>query len=289
MLQLSLEPYSLEEQCARILELLLSIPHFSHNARGAIYLVEDDPTLLIRKAQQGFPESEVLPCLRIPFGQCLCGQAAGDKGTVYTALDHYEGTRHCEGSFPHGHYCVPILLRGKTLGLINIYIREGHKRIGGEDAFLLAVAQTLAGIIDRYQAGQKLKSLEDQLHEAEKMAALWRLTENMAHEIRNPLMAIGGFTRRMEKQFPDGTKERKTIDLIVGEVKRIEKIMQEVESLSETGPLVLREGLLEAAAESVLRVRAKELTELGIRLQKNMPLCPRFFSIGIKLKRPLKI
>lgn len=268
MLRISLEALSLEEQCQRILELFLSIPHFSLNSRGAIYLVEENSEILVMKAQQGFPESDILPCKQITFGQCLCGQAADAKNIVFTDLMHPGETKHCEGSLPHGHYCVPILLRDKTLGLINIWVKEGHKRIVGEDVFLSAVAQTMAGIIDRYQTDQKMKGLQVQLLKAEKMAALGRLTANIAHEIRNPLTVIGGFARRLERGFPEETKEKKALDLILTEVHRLEGILKNVLSLSETAPPVLAKGLIHETIDTALKTKEEQLGKQGIAVQK---------------------
>jgi signal transduction histidine kinase len=58
------------------------------------------------------------------------------------------------------------------------------------------------------------------------MAALGELAARVAHEIRNPLISIGGFARRLEKKLDDDTKEYAKI--IVNEVTRLEVILKEI-------------------------------------------------------------
>jgi signal transduction histidine kinase len=54
---------------------------------------------------------------------------------------------------------------------------------------------------------------------------LGRLTAYITHEIRNPLTAVGGFARRLEKKLTDGSPEKEYASVIINEVSRLERIL----------------------------------------------------------------
>jgi PAS domain S-box-containing protein len=72
----------------------------------------------------------------------------------------------------------------------------------------------------------ELRTLRERVIHSERMAALGELAARVAHEIRNPLISIGGFARRLEKKLTDDTKEYAKI--IVNEVSRLENILKEI-------------------------------------------------------------
>jgi signal transduction histidine kinase len=58
------------------------------------------------------------------------------------------------------------------------------------------------------------------------MAALGEVAARVAHEIRNPLVSLGGFAKRLEKRLDGGLKEY--ADIIAKEVERLETILNEI-------------------------------------------------------------
>jgi PAS domain S-box-containing protein len=169
LLELSLEPLSLEEQLARCLDVLLSVPWIALESKGSIFLVEDDPAVLVMKAQRGLSESLLAGCARVPVGRCLCGRAAATRQIVYAdCVDDRHDLRY-SGMLPHGHYCVPILSDHSLLGVINLYVKEGHEKTSDEERFLTAVAHVLAGIVKRKQAEESLRGRDAQLIAAQRI------------------------------------------------------------------------------------------------------------------------
>ncbi|MEW6738724.1 MAG: GAF domain-containing protein [Nitrospirota bacterium] len=158
LLSLSLEGTSLEEFLKRALRLILSIPWLAFESKGCIFLAEDDSDFLIMKAQRGLNESLKETCSRLPIGRCLCGRAAFTRQIQFAdCLDDRHEVRY-EGIVNHGHYSVPILFSDKLLGVINIYVKEGHPRNQREEAFLTSIANALSEAIKRRQAEEMLNA-----------------------------------------------------------------------------------------------------------------------------------
>jgi len=58
----------------------------------------------------------------------------------------------------------------------------------------------------------------------ENVRILGAISEEVAHEIRNPLVSIGGFAKRLKRKFPDLPEG----DIILRESQRLEKILQRI-------------------------------------------------------------
>ncbi len=158
--RLSLEDLSPVDYVDRALDIILSIPWLAHQdeAAGCIFLVdESEPGFLLMKAERGLVEASRKACKKLAFGQCLCGKAAEDRKIIFTSHAGGEHGLRCHDDSLHGHYCVPILTtREQTLGVINLRIREGHRRSEREDQSLTAIANTLAIGLQRKRAEERL-------------------------------------------------------------------------------------------------------------------------------------
>ena len=185
VLSTSLEDIPLEMFLKKTLTIILSVPWLSFESSGCIHLVENDPDVLIMRALHNLPEDLKEACASVPFGKCICGQAALTQKIQFA--DHINN-RHdiCgKGIPPHGHYAAPIIFGGRTLGVINIYLSEWHIRDRKEEDFLETIANTLAGIIVRRQSENLLKKSQERLYEAQRIAHIgnwdWGVVTNMLH------------------------------------------------------------------------------------------------------------
>ena len=276
MLKISLEPLSLEDQFDRILDLILNVPRLSLQSKGAIFLKDPKREVLTLKAQHGFTGSDSLPCTEVPLGHCLCGKAAATSKLIYAQDMGDLHEIHDAEMFPHGHYCVPIASGKNLYGLLNIYLKQGHKRSNREEDFLTAVANTLAAIIVRDRSEQEKKDLQQQLSQAEKLAALGRFTANVAHEIRNPLTSVGGFARRLNKTIPAATKEKEYAAIIIAEVTRLEKILNNVLSFSRDSTPNITENDLAEVLEHVLLINKDLFRGENIEVKRSLENIPGF-------------
>lgn len=71
--------------------------------------------------------------------------------------------------------------------------------------------------------------LEIELSNAKKLSQLGKLSATVAHEIRNPLIAIGGYAARVKRKFLEGDQtDIGNLEIIIEEVKRLERIVNEI-------------------------------------------------------------
>ncbi|MBF0422325.1 MAG: GAF domain-containing protein [Magnetococcales bacterium] len=165
-LSIALEPWSLEEQLEHMLALMLSIPGLELLNKGAIFLVDERTEGLKLIVSRGFSDFQTAMCSNIPPGYCLCGRAAMTKKIVFTShVDDLHDVRY-EEMRDHGHYCIPILSQRRLLGVINTYVPAAHRREEIEEDFLLAIASTVAGLIERKRGELALQKAHEDLDAA---------------------------------------------------------------------------------------------------------------------------
>ncbi len=74
------------------------------------------------------------------------------------------------------------------------------------------------------------RALQEKLLKTQRLATLGHVVAEITHEIKNPLMLIGGFARRLLKSTAEENNLNK-LDLIVQEVGRLEKLLEELKDI----------------------------------------------------------
>lgn len=81
--------------------------------------------------------------------------------------------------------------------------------------------------------------MEKRLLQNERLAAVGQTVAQVAHEIKNPLMIIGGFSRQIRKTLSDEKAVRK-LDLIFEEIGRLERLVADLGDFTKQYRLVKR-------------------------------------------------
>lgn len=228
----SLEDIPLELILQKALNIMLTVPMLSFEPIGSIHLVEEDPEILVMKARYNLPGPLIKLCAHVSFGTCLCGLAAQTREIQFS--DHID-ERHeirFEGFYPHGHYVIPILFGGRTLGVINIFLKEGHSRNPKEEEFLRTVADTLAGIIVRRKTEEEKNKIHAQLLQAQKMEVVGRLGGGIAHDFNNILTAMIGYGQLLKMKMKEDDPLRTYADHILSLSDRAADLTQSLLAFS---------------------------------------------------------
>ncbi len=112
------------------------------------------------------------------------------------------------------------------------------------------------------------KKYEKELQEKERMAVLGEMALGVAHEIKNPLTSVKGFTQMLQRSSSDNGREAKYLNLIDSELNRVNKLLNELLVYGGRAPLQLtREDLEHMLAEMIEKF---QLTHPQIRFKKRM-------------------
>ncbi len=112
----------------------------------------------------------------------------------------------------------------------------------------------------------ELKKLKTTLGNAEKMLALGELSATLAHEIKNPIISIGGFANRLKKKLPPDSPHLFYIDYIINEVSTLEELIHTILCYSEDWELELRPEELNSIVGETLHIFTEACSGLDIRL-----------------------
>ncbi len=115
-----------------------------------------------------------------------------------------------------------------------------------------------------FQEIQRLKKLEREKMEAERWASLGRMVEEIAHQIRNPITSIGGYTKRLLQASPSARKARAYLDRILRETERLEVMMYRLEEYIKIPRPNFRREKIQTLAEAALQTVSNEMEQQGI-------------------------
>jgi diguanylate cyclase (GGDEF)-like protein/PAS domain S-box-containing protein len=181
LLRLSFTDTPLASQLASALEIIIKTPWLPLMAKGGIFLVDPSHAeTLTLVAQKNMDPSHQGQCATIRFGQCLCGKAAQERTFIFT--QHHPDCPATQNKLDHGHYILPILQQKNLVGIMMLYAEAGHPTNPAERKFLETITNTLALLIERQQASDRLRFSEANLAKAEQISQLgywdWHIPEN---------------------------------------------------------------------------------------------------------------
>ena len=132
---------------------------------------------------------------------------------------------------------------------------------------LFDTAGNFLGTVHIVRDISELKKLREKLAMSQRMAALGEVAAKVAHEIRNPLVSIGGFSRRLEKKLDGNLKEYASI--ITREVTRLEEILRDILSFVKEVRVKKEEVDAVTILEDVVSLFNNEIKRKGIVVERD--------------------
>ena len=115
-----------------------------------------------------------------------------------------------------------------------------------------------------FQEIQHLKKLEREKLEFQRWESLGRMVEEIAHQVRNPIVSIGGYTQRLRKTSPSSSKGQTYLDQILQETRKLERMIQRVEDYVHIPQPAFERESVQSVVEGALQPIAKEAMEEGV-------------------------
>lgn len=113
---------------------------------------------------------------------------------------------------------------------------------------------------------REVKRLQKELRRREKLAAVGNLAAGVAHEIRNPLSSIKGYASYFGGKFAEGSEDRKSAEIMVREVDRLNRTISELLEFARPSDLKRRPTNVAEMLEHTLRFVRQDAEQRGVRV-----------------------
>jgi len=182
---------------------------------------------------------------------------------------------------------LPLLSKGRLIGILNLGHKEGREMFSHEDLEILSTLANQAAIaIENARLYENVKQSQSLIRRADRLSSLGQLTAGLAHEIRNPLVAIRTFTQLLPERYMDEDFRNTFQSLALKEVDRICGLVNDLLSFARPSvPNVSAEDINEIV-ESISRILETEAKEKGVQIYRQLSTTlPKIFIDKEQIKQ----
>jgi signal transduction histidine kinase len=174
---------------------------------------------------------------------------------------------------------VPLVALDRTVGCLSVVdTNASPPPQAEEDLRYLGILGGQAGIaLENARLFERLQITERRYRDAqalalraEKLAALGEMTSRVAHEIRNPLAAIGGFARSIRARMPAGDPQVSKVEVIIQEAERLERFLGDQLHYLHLPEPSFRPVDVNAVLEETLLLLRDDMKKAGMELERQL-------------------
>ncbi len=177
---------------------------------------------------------------------------------------------------------APLMARERVVGVVIVDNALSGKPISKDDLRFLQLVTNQAGMAIENSilynqiedANRSLREARERLVQGERLSTIGEMAASIAHEVKGPLVSIGGFARRLEKKLPAESAEHDHAATIVSEVRRLEKLLTDILSFARKTTICYATCTINDIIEESLAIIAPTLEEGGITVIKHYPREP---------------
>lgn len=128
---------------------------------------------------------------------------------------------------------------------------------------------------ERLEMERRLKTTQEQLLQSEKLAAMGRLTSQIAHELNNPLYGIMNTLELMKTEISPGNNRRKILEMALSETVRLTELLHKMLTFSKPDQKEKQPVDINTILDEILLLHEKQFSEnniiIEIHLADGMP------------------
>jgi len=162
---------------------------------------------------------------------------------------------------------IPEMEMSKNNGE-NTWVAVSTSVVKDEQNKMLGVAVLLTDLTE-------IKRLQNEIAFKEKMAALGEMSAGLAHELRNSMGVILGFSKLLKKREPEKTSTEQIVSGILNEAMSMESLIQRFLTFAKPFDLktekVNLENIVEGCIKSLEENLKKNKTEFELQSEPNLP------------------
>jgi len=128
----------------------------------------------------------------------------------------------------------------------------------------------IVDVTARLEMERILRQTQEQLLQSEKLAAMGRLTSQIAHELNNPLYGIMNTLELMKTEIPPENKRRKILEMALSETVRLSELLRKMLSFSKPDEEEKQPTNISAVLDEILLLHEKQLWENDIRIAPSL-------------------
>jgi two-component system NtrC family sensor kinase len=120
---------------------------------------------------------------------------------------------------------------------------------------------------ERLKMERELREIQQALLQSEKLAAMGRLTSQIAHELNNPIYGIMNTLELLKTEIPPESKRRRILELSLSETQRLAEMLRNMLSFSKPEEEKRRPIKIDELIEGILLVMEKQMKESNIQVE----------------------
>jgi signal transduction histidine kinase len=197
---------------------------FLMNEEKGGYVLQESRNIKMASQTPLLPKGDPLPCYLQKIGEIIVREELikGANIPELKSVIEQMGLLGAEVS-------IPLISKGQLIGMINLSQKFDKDIYYHEDIELLStLANQTAIAIENANLYEDLKKSKSYMRRTDRLASLGTLTAGLAHEIRNPLVAIKTFTQLLPERLEDEEFRSHFLNIASSEVDRISSLITEL-------------------------------------------------------------